>query len=133
MLQDSIASVGLMVALYFGMTGVACAWYFRRHVTASVRSFVQLGLLPLFGGLSLLAVLAKSLYDLAQPANSESGDSWFGVGPPFVIGVGLMALGVVLMALYRRRDPRFFNRRPDHPTEVPPPTDGALAPALSMR
>ena len=49
----------------------------------------------------------KSCVDLSKPANSESGDSWLGVGPPLVIGVGLMLFGVVLMLmLVLRRAPR---------------------------
>jgi len=53
----------------------------------------------------------QSVIDLADPANSESGEAWFGVGPPLVIGVGMMALGVVLMFAQRMRDPDFFRRR----------------------
>ena len=29
-LFDSIAALGLMIAFYYGMTGFACVWYFRR-------------------------------------------------------------------------------------------------------
>src|SRR3954447_3121640 len=49
-LGDSITSVGLMIAFYYGLTGFACAWYFRRTVFESARNFVLRGLLPLLGG-----------------------------------------------------------------------------------
>ena len=32
-LFDSIAALGLMIAFYYGMTGFACVWYFRRDLT----------------------------------------------------------------------------------------------------
>ena len=59
----------------------------------------------------------KSIYDLSKPENSESGDSWLGLGPPLVIGVGLMLVGVVLMFLQWRSDPTFFQRKRE---TVPP-------------
>ena len=31
-LFDSIAALGLMIAFYYGMTGFACVWYFRRDL-----------------------------------------------------------------------------------------------------
>ena len=49
----------------------------------------------------LAAIFFKSCYDLSKPENSESGDSWFGLGPPLVIGLGFLLLGVVLMLLWR--------------------------------
>ena len=55
--------------------------------------------------------LVRSAFDLADPANSESGDAWFGLGPPLVIAVGFMLLGVVLMILARVTAPEFFRRR----------------------
>ncbi len=53
----------------------------------------------------------KSVIDLSDPANSESGDAWFGLGPPLVIGIGFMALGAVLMTVWSRRERAFFERR----------------------
>ncbi len=46
--------------------------------------------------------------DLSKPENSESGDSWLGLGPPLVIGVGFLLLGVVLMLIWRAQHPGFF-------------------------
>ena len=39
----------------------------------------MLGVAPVLGGLMLGFVFVKSCIDLADPANSESGDSWFGL------------------------------------------------------
>lgn len=113
-LFDSIAALGLMIAFYYGLTGFACAIYYRHQLLKSVKSFVLVGVLPTLGGLILGGVLVKSIIDLRDPANSESGDSWFGLGPPLVIGVGMMLMGVILMLWWYvggHRD--FFKRRPE--------------------
>ena len=54
----------------------------------NAKKFFLVGVAPVLGGLILTGVFVKSIVDLADPANSESGDSWFGLGPPLVIGVG---------------------------------------------
>jgi amino acid transporter len=117
-LYDSIAALGLMIAFYYGLTGFACAWYFRRELTKSARNFLMAGVLPVAGGLMLLGVFGKSAYDLADPANSTAGDSWLGLGPPLVIGVGFLLMGPVLMLIWRfNGHPEFFRSKP----EVAPP------------
>ena len=59
----------------------------------------------------LTYVFVKSCIDLADPANSESGNSWFGIGPPLIIGGFFLILGVVLMIGWRLSAPAFFRRR----------------------
>jgi amino acid transporter len=110
-LADSILALGFGIAFYYGITGVACAIYYRRQLFRSVKNFVMLGLLPLLGAAGLFWAFGKSAIDLAKPENSESGDSWFGLGPPLVIGVGLLLLGIPLMVAWWARHPEFFRRR----------------------
>jgi amino acid transporter len=112
-LFDSIAALGLMIAFYYGLTGFACTIYYRRQLTRSVKSFLLIGVGPTLGGLMLLGIFVKSCVDLSKPENSESGDSWLGLGPPLVIGLGFLLLGVVLMLLWNVRHPAFFRRRPE--------------------
>jgi hypothetical protein len=59
-------------------------------------------------------VLAASFDTLWYPANSASGTSWFGVGPPFVLGAAFLLTGVVGMALFwafSKRARLFFARK----------------------
>ncbi len=113
-LYDSLAALGLMIAFYYGLTGFACTLYYRRELTRSVKSFVLIGVAPTLGALILAAIFVKSIWDFTDPANSESGDSWFGVGPPLIIGVGFLLMGVVLMLWWRFTAGReFFRRRPE--------------------
>jgi amino acid transporter len=110
-LYDSIAALGLMIAFYYGITGYAVPIFYRRQILGSVKKFLLLGLFPLLGGLTLTWVLIASLDSLWYPANSESGTSWFGVGPPFVLGVGFIVAGIVLMLVSSGFYKPFFRRR----------------------
>ncbi len=65
---------------------------------------VRVGVL---GGVLLVAVFGKTLIDMWNPAYS-SGSSVFGIGSVFVIGVGLLLLGVGIMLVMQRRSPAFF-------------------------
>ena len=110
-LFDSIAALGLMIAFYYGLTGFACALYYRREGRRSLKGLLFAVIAPAAGGVILTWVLVKSVIDLSDPANSESGDSWFGLGPPLVIGIGFMVLGAMLMTVWSRRERAFFERR----------------------
>ncbi|WP_100498465.1 APC family permease [Geodermatophilus chilensis] len=110
-LFDSITALSLLIAFYYALTGIACAVYFRRRLTHSLRDLLLLGVGPLAGAAMLVWLLVLSVRDLADPANSYTGEAWLGLGPPLVIGVAIMAAGVVLMLLWRRRDARFWQER----------------------
>lgn len=110
-LFDGILSLGLMIAFYYGLTGYACPITYRRVLFKSVKNLVVLGVVPGLGALVLTWAFVQSCLDLADPANSTSGDSWLGLGPPFVIGAGFLLLGALLMVLRWRAAPGFFRRR----------------------
>ncbi|MGY1805682.1 APC family permease [Blastococcus sp. SYSU D00922] len=110
-LYDSITGLSLLIALYYALTGLACAVYFRRHLLRSVRNLLLLGVGPLAGAAMLTWLLVLSVRDLADPDNSYTGQAWLGVGPPLVIGVGVMAAGIGLMLWWRRRDTAFWRER----------------------
>ncbi len=106
-LIDTIYALGLMICFYYSITAFACAWYFRHELLRSARDFVYKGLCPVLGGVLLTAVFGKTLYDMWDPAYG-SGSAVGGVGSVFVIAVGLLLLGVVLMLAMQRRSPAFF-------------------------
>jgi amino acid transporter len=110
-LFDSLAALGLMISFYIGLTGFACAIYYRREILRSVKNFFFVGLGPLIGGVILFYLLFKNGIELADPANSESGNAWLGIGPPLIIAVFFLILGVILMAVQWRAMPEFFRRR----------------------
>ena len=45
-LGDTISALGFAVCFYYGFTGLACAFYFRRDLFKSARNFFLAGLLP---------------------------------------------------------------------------------------
>ncbi|MET0558104.1 MAG: APC family permease [Solirubrobacterales bacterium] len=111
-LFDSLAALGLMIAFYIGLTGFACTVYYRRELLRSVKNFFFIGVGPSVGGAVLFYLLFKNGIELADPANSESGNSWLGLGPPLVIAVFFLIMGVVLMCVQWSKFPAFFRRRP---------------------
>jgi amino acid transporter len=117
-LYDAIAALGLMIAFYYGLTGYACALYYRKELVKSPRNLVLMGILPLAGGLILTWAFVQSVIDLSDPANSYSGVSWFGVSVPLAVTIAFILLGLVLMILWWLRSPEFFRARPQtHETD----------------
>jgi amino acid transporter len=112
-LFDSLAALGLMISFYLGLTGFACAIYYRRELLRSVRNFLFVGVGPSLGALILFYLLGKNAIELSDPANSDSGDSWLGIGPPLLIAAFFLLLGIVLMFVQWHRVPAFFRRRPE--------------------
>ena len=106
-LADTILTLGMMICFYYGLTAFACVFYFRKTLLLSARNFFLRGLAPLTGGLALAAVFVQTSLDSMDPAFG-SGSSVFGTGLVFLLGVGIILLGVVTMLLFAWRQPGFF-------------------------
>ncbi|BBY28510.1 APC family permease [Mycolicibacterium sediminis] len=106
-LADSVASLGLAVAFYYGVTAYACVWYFRRTLFTSVRNLFFRGIFPLLGAIAMTLAFGKSAYDMMAP---DYGYTAFGpIGGVFVLGVGMLVLGIPLMlACFAFGTKRFF-------------------------
>src|SRR6476469_4356862 len=110
-LTDTILSLGLMICFYYGLTAICCVSFFRAELFTSFNNFIFKFLLPLIGGLGLWFVFFVTLKDSADPDYDGSGVAIFGLGVVFVLGLGLILLGVVLMFVMRTRDKAFFQGR----------------------
>jgi amino acid transporter len=106
-LADTILTLGMMICFYYGLTAFACVYYFRQTLFRSARNFFLRGLAPLTGGLILAAVFLETAYDSMNPAFG-SGSSVFGVGLVFLLAVGIILLGVVVMLIISWHRPGFF-------------------------
>ena len=106
-LWDTITALGLMVCFYYGVTALACVWYFRKELFKSVRNVFFTFLFPLVGGLVLMVMFFQTAIDSMDPGYG-SGSSIGGLGMVFVLGIGVLLLGVVLMLVTRWRHPEFF-------------------------
>jgi hypothetical protein len=121
--KSSFANLIATVCAWVGTAGIAVGTVTAFASQRSIKNLVLVGMASTLGGLVLSWAFFKSAIDLSDPANSESGDSWFGLGPPFVIGIGSLLVGVLLMFLWERTNPEFFKRK--WKTAVP----GSLDPA----
>ncbi|MDX6689631.1 MAG: hypothetical protein QOG15_1088 [Solirubrobacteraceae bacterium] len=115
-LEDSIVALGFLIAFYYGLTGFACAVYYRRELPKSLRNALMLGILPGLGGVLLLGIFVKALIYYGDPANTSSA-GLFGIGVPVVVGLGSMLVGVIIMVALRPSFAPFFKR----PREVADP------------
>ncbi|MBE7189034.1 APC family permease [Jatrophihabitans endophyticus] len=116
-IADCVTSLGMMIAFYYGLTGFACAWYYRHNLTSSPRNFLFQGLMPLVGGVILFGVLIWSFHDdwIAPSDVSASYTSWqmgfaphWDIGGVFLLGVGTFLVGVILMFVWQAVSPTFF-------------------------
>lgn len=115
LLTALIGSVGLMIAFYYGLTGFACAWYYRKTFTKSLRDFVIRGVVPLLGGSALLIVFGYGLVQYARPGwlTDDGGNNVtiLGFGAVAAVGIGALLLGVILMVIWWLIAPGFFRGR----------------------
>ncbi len=106
-LNDTILALGLMICFYYGLTAIACAWYFRNSAFQGLRNFLLRFLCPVLGGVGLFVVFLQTAVDSWAP-EFGSGSEVFGVGLVFVLGVGILALGAVFMLVMSWLRPAFF-------------------------
>ncbi len=124
-LDDSLTAIGFPICFYYGFTGVACAWYFRRELKESTRNLLLMGVGPVLGGLMLFGIGIKAAFYYAHTANVESKPI-LGITLPLWMGIGGMLLGAIVMLVSRPYFREFFSRKtetaPPGLLEQPPPT-----------
>ena len=115
LLTALIGSVGLMIAFYYGLTGFACTWFYRKDLTKSARDFMMRGVVPLLGGLILLVVFVYGLIQYAKPDwltdNDGNNVTILGFGAVAVVGIGALVLGVIVMVIWWFMSPDYFRGR----------------------
>jgi amino acid transporter len=113
-IADAVSSCAVMIAFYYGLTGLTSAWAYRAewHTSATDR-WLRI-VLPAIGGLTLVAAGGWFLKTHWDPANSMT--SWtlpiaphWHVGGVFLIGVGALLLGWLVMVGFSRVAPAFFD------------------------
>ncbi len=113
-LGDAITGLGFQIAFYYGMTGFACAIFFRKELMKSAKNFFMAGVVPFVGGLMLLYIFVKAFQDYnttSTDVNYTAGIA--GIGTPVAIGVGGLVLGAILMLFANLRYKDFFSRKPE--------------------
>lgn len=110
--QASFVNFVAMVMAWVGSAGLVAGIVMAFVRAKSRRDVTMVWLSGIVGGAVLAWAFFKSSIDLSDPANSESGESWLGLGPPLVIGIGGLLVGAVLMEIMRitNKPPIFFAR-----------------------
>ena len=62
MIGDAVTAIGLYIAFYYGLTGFACVWYYRKTLTSSARNLWMQGILPVTGRLIMYVLGGYSLW-----------------------------------------------------------------------
>ncbi|MEU3782087.1 APC family permease [Streptomyces sp900129855] len=93
-LADAISAIGLQIAVYYGLAGLAAVVAYRRTLLKSVSDFLLGGLWPLFGALFMFWIFAESLGELDPAA--------------VAIGIGGLAVGLVPMLWYWRQGSDYY-------------------------
>lgn len=136
-ISDSVTACGVFIALYYGITGVSCAWWYRKTLTKNTRDLFMQGIVPVTGSLILFIVLGWSFYlDWLNPNGGNSAEasytSWhLSFAPHWILGgvsvlvLGAAIVGLVLMVVYSIVRPAFFRGEvlnKNTPTLVPEAT-----------
>ncbi|MFJ4685466.1 APC family permease [Streptomyces sp. NPDC091377] len=93
-LGDAISAMGLQIAVYYGLAGLAAVVAYRRTLLTSPKRFVLGGLWPLLGSLFMFWIFVESLGELSAPA--------------IAMGVGGLAVGLVPMFWYWSRGSDYY-------------------------
>jgi amino acid transporter len=103
-IPDSVTAIGWFIAFYYGLTGFACTWYYRRELGRSSRNLWMKGILPSIGGIMLFFALIYSAWQDWKPDTGYT--SWtmsfsphWSLGGIFLIGTLTSLLGVVLLLI----------------------------------
>ena len=101
-LSNAISSIGLQIAFYYALAGLAVVVAYRRVIFKSVKNFIFIGLWPAVGAVFMIFIFCTSI-----PSNDIIVN---------ILGVGLIAVGVIPMLLFYRNARAYYARRP---LEVP--------------
>jgi amino acid transporter len=113
---DAVIAIGLYIAFYYGLTGFACAWYYRRDLTSSARNLWMRGIFPVAGALMLWFLGGWSIW-LDYDVNTLNDFTFWTVpglhwqiGGAFLIAAGAALVGVIFFIYNRIKAPAFFRK-----------------------
>ncbi|MFE3069132.1 APC family permease [Streptomyces sp. NPDC059247] len=93
-LRDAVSAIGLQIAFYYGLAGIAAVVAYKSLLLRSVRNLVLGGLWPLLGSGFMLWAFVQSLGSLSTTA--------------LTIGLGGLALGLVPLTVYWRKGSDYY-------------------------
>lgn len=106
MLNQSVNAIGIQIAVYYGLSGIACAWYYRRTYAGNPSALWLRGIWPAAAGIFLWAVAIVQVVQAGLAGSS--------------VTLGLLALGLVPLLYYRNK---YRSEYYSSPREVCPAAD----------
>ncbi|MEV1084176.1 APC family permease [Streptomyces sp. NPDC050211] len=94
-LGHAISAIGLQIAVYYGLAGLAVVVAYRKMLLKSPANFLLGGVWPLLGALFMFWIFIESLGELSTPA--------------IVIGIGGLAVGLIPMLWYWRQGSDYYH------------------------
>jgi amino acid transporter len=117
-ISDAVTAIGLYIAFYYGLTGFACAWYYRKTLLQSQRALWMRGILPALGGLIMYAAGGWSLWADWDVATGNSSTSWlmpvwphWSIGGAFLIAFLSALAGLIAGIWVRFVMPAYFRKQ----------------------
>jgi amino acid transporter len=113
---DAVTALGFYIAFYYGLTGFACIWYYRRNLRTSGRNLWMQGILPVAGAVILWFLGGWSLWEDYDFATNNDYTYWtvpgihWQIGGPFVIAAGAAIVGALIFIYMRVVAPAFFKK-----------------------
>ncbi|WP_217544985.1 APC family permease [Streptomyces sp. GbtcB6] len=93
-LSDAISAIGLQIAVYYGLAGLAVVVAYRKILFKSAANFLLGGLWPLGGALFMFWIFVESLSELSTAA--------------IAIGIGGLAVGLIPMLWYWKQGSDYY-------------------------
>ncbi|HEV7184676.1 MAG TPA: APC family permease [Leifsonia sp.] len=97
-LGNAISSIGLQIAFYYALAGIAVVIAYRKVIFKSAKNFIFIGLWPALGAAFMVWIFFVSIPSLDPVVD--------------VIGLGALALGIVPLVLFWKKGRAYFQRRP---------------------
>jgi amino acid transporter len=117
-IADAVTAIGLYIAFYYGLTGFACTWYYRKTLRGSQRNLWMRGILPSLGGLIMYAAGGWSIWADWDVASTNSYTSWlmpfwphWYIGGVFVIAFLSALVGLIAGIWIRFVMPAYFRKQ----------------------
>jgi len=119
-MTNAIASIGIQIAFYYTLAGVAVVVAYRRVLFKSAKNFLLIGLWPAVGAIFMGVIFVLGIVQNFQ--NDAVVVNW--------LGLGLIVVGIVPILLFYRKAREYYTRRP---LELPAELDAAAPPNVDDR
>jgi amino acid transporter len=99
-LTDAIDSIGIQIAVYYGLAGITVVVAYRKILFASAKNFLLIGLWPFVGAAFMFWILGE----FVSTNTSNAVVIW--------VGLGGLAIGFIPLVIYWAKGSPYFKQKP---------------------